>query len=99
MTKRILKSILVVSVAVLVMSTTLTMGILYRYFGKQIGKELRREAAYLAIAVEKEGMEAFDSLPADAQRITYVDTDGTVLFDNADPELLELIRNTAASLL
>ena len=35
MTKRILKSILVVSVAVLVMSTTLTMGILYRYFGKQ----------------------------------------------------------------
>lgn len=90
MTKRILKSILVVSVAVLVMSTTLTMGILYRYFGKQIGKELRREAAYLAIAVEKEGMEAFESLPPEAERITYIAEDGSVLFDSeADEDSME----------
>lgn len=90
MTKRILKSILVVSVAVLVMSTTLTMGILYRYFGKQIGKELRREAAYLAIAVEKEGMGAFESLPPEAERITYIAEDGSVLFDSeADEDSME----------
>ena len=90
MTKRILKSILVVSVAVLVMSTTLTMGILYRYFGKQIGKELRREAAYLAIAVEKEGMEAFESLPPEAERVTYIAEDGSVLFDSeADEDSME----------
>lgn len=90
MTKRILKSILVVSVAVLVMSTTLTMGILYRYFGKQIGKELRREAAYLAIAVEKEGMEAFESLPPEAERVTYIAEDGSVLFDSeADENSME----------
>lgn len=90
MTKRILKSILVVSVAVLVMSTTLTMGILYRYFGKQIGKELRREAAYLAIAVEKEGMEAFEFLPPEAERITYIAEDGSVLFDSeADEDSME----------
>ena len=90
MTKRILKSILVVSVAVLVMSTTLTMGILYRYFGKQIGKELRREAAYLAIAVEKEGMGAFESLPPEAERVTYIAEDGSVLFDSeADEDSME----------
>lgn len=90
MTKRILKSILVVSVAVLVMSTTLTMGILYRYFGKQIGKELRREAAYLAIAVEREGMEAFESLPPEAERVTYIAEDGSVLFDSeADEDSME----------
>lgn len=90
MTKRILKSILVVSVAVLVMSTTLTMGILYRYFGKQIGKELRREAAYLAIAVEKEGMGAFESLPPETERITYIAEDGSVLFDSeADEDSME----------
>ena len=90
MTKRILKSILVVSVVVLVMSTTLTMGILYRYFGKQIGKELRREAAYLAIAVEKEGMEAFESLPPEAERVTYIAEDGSVLFDSeADEDSME----------
>lgn len=90
MTKRILKSILAVSVAVLVMSTALTMGILYRYFGKQIGKELRREAAYLAIAVEKEGMEAFASLPPEAERVTYIAEDGSVLFDSeADEDSME----------
>lgn len=90
MTKRILKSILAVSVAVLVMSTALTMGILYRYFGKQIGKELRREAAYLAIAVEKEGMEAFESLPPEAERVTYIAEDGSVLFDSeADEDSME----------
>ena len=82
MTKRIFKSIFVVSLLVLAGSTGLTLSILYHYFGKQLEKELRTEAAYLAIAVEKEGLEAFESLPAQAERVTYVDKDGTVLFDN-----------------
>ncbi len=83
MTKRIFKSILLAAFVVLLASIGLTLGVLYNHFGNQLEKELRTEAEYLAIAVEKEGMKAFDSLPADAQRITYVDTDGTVLFDNA----------------
>lgn len=83
MTKRILKSILLVSVIILALSTGLTMGILYNHFGKQLEKELRTEAEYLSIAVEKEGLEAFSNLPAGAERITYIDEDGTVLFDNS----------------
>ena len=83
MTKRIFKSILLAAFVVLLASAGLTLGVLYNHFGNQLEKELRTEAEYLAIAVEKEGMKAFDSLPAEAQRITYVDTDGTVLFDNA----------------
>lgn len=83
MTKRIFKSILLAAFVVLLASAGLTLGVLYNHFGNQLEKELRTEAEYLAIAVEKEGIKAFDSLPADAQRITYVDTDGTVLFDNA----------------
>ena len=55
MTKRIFKSIFVVSLLVLAGSTGLTLSILYHYFGNQLEKELRTEAAYLAIAVEKEG--------------------------------------------
>lgn len=82
MTKRIFKSIFVVSLLVLAGSTGLTLSILYHYFGNQLEKELRTEVAYLAIAVEKEGLEAFESLPAQAERVTYVDKDGTVLFDN-----------------
>ena len=90
MTKRILKSILLVSVIVLTVSSALTMGILYNYFGKQLVKELRKEAAYLAISVEKEGMEAFDFLPHEAERVTYIDQDGNVLFDSvADENAME----------
>ena len=90
MTKRILKSILLVSVIVLTVSSALTMGILYNYFGKQLVKELRKEAAYLAISVEKKGMEAFESLPHEAERVTYIDQDGNVLFDSvADENTME----------
>ena len=82
MTKRIFKSIILASVIVLLASGGLTMGVLYNHFGNQLEEELRTEAEFLSIAVEDEGMSAFDSLPADSERITYIDTDGTVLYDN-----------------
>lgn len=86
MTKRILRSIRLVAVLVLAASTGATLGILYYHFGGQLEEELRREASYLSVSVEKEGIEAFDDLPADAERVTYIDTDGTVLFDNRADE-------------
>ena len=82
MTKRIFKSIILASVIVLLASGGLTMGVLYNHFGNQLEEELCTEAEFLSIAVEDEGMSAFDSLPADSERITYIDTDGTVLYDN-----------------
>ena len=82
MTKRIFTSIILASVIVLLASGGLTMGVLYNHFGNQLEEELRTEAEFLSIAVEDEGMSAFDSLPADSERITYIDTDGTVLYDN-----------------
>ena len=54
MTKRIFKSILLAAFVVLLASTGLTLGVLYNHFGNQLEKELRTEAEYLAIAVEKE---------------------------------------------
>ena len=50
MTKKIFKSMLFVSMIVLFAGSGLIMGILYHYFGKQLAKELKTEAAYLAIA-------------------------------------------------
>ena len=82
MTKRIFKSLILASVIVLLASGGLTMGVLYNHFGNQLEEELRTEAEFLSIAVENEGMGAFDSIPSEAERITYIDTDGTVLFDN-----------------
>lgn len=90
MTKRIFTSIILASVIVLLASGGLTMGVLYNHFGNELEKELRTEAEFLSIAVEDKGMDAFDSLPAEAERITYIDTDGTVLFDNrSDTETME----------
>ncbi len=82
MTKRIFTSIILASVIVLLASGGLTMGVLYNHFGNQLEEELRTEAEFLSIAVENEGMGAFDSIPSEAERITYIDTDGAVLFDN-----------------
>lgn len=90
MTKRILKSILAVSFLLLVASTGLTMGVLYRHFGNQLEKELRTEAEYLSVAIEGQGDSVFEKLPADVARVTYIDTDGTVLFDSkADAAKME----------
>lgn len=79
MTKRIFKSIFAVSLIVLATCTGVTLGILYHYFGNQLQKELKTEAAYLAIAVERDGIDALEALPAQAERVTYIDEDGTVL--------------------
>lgn len=62
MTKRILKSILAVSFLLLVASTGLTMGVLYRHFGNQLEKELRTEAEYLSVAIEGQGDSVFEKL-------------------------------------
>ena len=82
MTKSIFRSIMLVSALVLVIGLGFIMGILYHYFGSQIEKELKSETAYLAISVENMGLSALDKLPAESARVTLIDEDGTVLFDN-----------------
>lgn len=90
MTKKILKSILLVSVIVLFAGAGLTMGVLYHHFGKQLENELQMETSYLALALEHGEEDVLESLPSGAQRVTYIDKDGTVLFDNlAKPETME----------
>lgn len=82
MTKRIFRSIMLVSALVLVIGLGFIMGILYHYFGSQIEKELKSETAYLAISVENMGLSALEKLPAESARVTLIAEDGTVLFDN-----------------
>lgn len=90
MTKRIFRSIFMVSSVILGISICLVMGILYGYFGEQLEKELRQEAVYLSIAVEKDGAESLKALPKNSERVTLIDAEGTVLYDNkADAETME----------
>ena len=56
MTKKIFKSTVLVSAMILILGSALVMGILYRYFGKQLDGELEKEASYLAYGVEQSGV-------------------------------------------
>ena len=90
MTKRIFRSIFSVSAVILVISIGLILGLLYGHFGKRLEKELKQEAAYLALAVEKDGEESLAKLSKTGERVTLIDSDGTVLYDNKiDPAAME----------
>ena len=90
MTKRIFCSIFSVSAVILVISIGLIMGLLYGHFGDQLEKELKQEAVYLAIAVENDGVESLNRLSKTGERVTLIDEDGTVLYDNkADAGTME----------
>ena len=45
MTKKIFKSTVLASAAVLILGVAFVMGILYQYFGKQLNSELEKEVA------------------------------------------------------
>ena len=82
MTKKIFKSIMFVCALVLAVGLAAVMGILYRNFDGQMRKELSKEAAYLAYGVEQQGLNYLKNIKDKSARITYIDQDGTVLFDN-----------------
>lgn len=82
MTKKIFKSIMLVCALVLTVGLAAVMGILYSNFDGQMRKELSKEAAYLAYGVEQQGVDYLKNIKDKSARITYIDQDGTVLFDN-----------------
>ena len=67
---------------VLAVGLAAVMGILYSNFDGQMRKELSKEAAYLAYGVEQQGVDYLKNIKDKSARITYIDQDGTVLFDN-----------------
>ena len=82
MTKKIFKSIMFVCALVLTVGLAAVMGILYSNFDGQMRKELSKEATYLAYGVEQQGVDYLKNIKDKSARITYIDQDGTVLFDN-----------------
>lgn len=82
MTKKIFKSIMFVCALVLAVGLAAVMGILYSNFDGQMRKELSKEAAYLTYGVKQQGVDYLKNIKDKSARITYIDQDGTVLFDN-----------------
>lgn len=88
MNKKIFRSSLLTVCLVLAATIALIMGLLFHFFEKQIQTELANEAGFVAQALENEGAGYFDGFDnrnsrlAGNNRVTWIDKNGTVLFDS-----------------
>lgn len=90
MTSKIFKSILSVAIAVLLASLVIIIGVLYPYFGDVQESQLKDELSLAADATEQLGKSYLEGLDYNRYRLTWVDSDGTVLFDShADAAAME----------
>ena len=90
MTKKIFRSILLTSLAVLLISLSIAVGCLYYYFGNVQEQQLDCELTLAAGAVEESGIGYLERLETDDLRLTLVDADGAVLYDtNVDAAAME----------
>ncbi len=81
MTGKIFRSTVFVAVVVLLCSLGIVMGVLYNHFsGVQVG-QLKDELSLAVTGTEQYGNRFLENVEADRFRLTWIDTDGTVLFD------------------
>lgn len=86
MTRRIFRSILAVTVAILLAGFLMILGSLYGYFEDQLVEELASATVYIARGVETGGTQYLTSGLPDDHRVTWVAADGAVLFENWEEE-------------
>ncbi len=82
MKNKIFKSTCLVGVVTLLCSLVLIMGVLYEYFTSVQLKQLEVDSEFVASAVEKDGLDYLNSLDSSNCRVTWISSDGEVLFDN-----------------
>ena len=81
MTKKIFQSIIIVAATVLLASLTIILGVFYEYFGNIQKGQLTDELNLASVSVIKDGVDYLEQLHSDHYRLTWIDTDGTVLYD------------------
>lgn len=82
MTGRIFLSIFLSALAVLTVSFILIFGVLYSHTASTAGSELKIQLGLAAAAVETEGKAYLEDLDPEGCRITWIDADGTVLYES-----------------
>lgn len=82
MTKRIFRTIFIVAVGVFLASIVLFMTVLYDNFSAVGQSQLRAQIDLAAQGVVHEGIAYFDGLESKNYRITWIGTDGSVLYDS-----------------
>lgn len=87
MTKRIFRAIFYVSLGVLAASSLILMTFVGDYISDNTQRTMRAEAAYIAAAIEKEGIAYLEDLSeTNTQRLTWIAADGSVLYDSVVDE-------------
>ena len=82
MTKKIFRSTLLVAAVVLLSSLGIILGALYSYFTSLQVQQLKDELGIAAMGTEQYGGAFLEDVGNDRFRITWVASDGTVLFDS-----------------
>ena len=82
MSKKIFRSICLAAVAVLLVSLTLVMAVMYQHFEDQVIRELQTEADYLAADIRRDGADILEEMSLAGRRITLVSSDGQVIYDS-----------------
>lgn len=90
MLKRTFLYMLALIAMVLFSTIGLVMGAFYTYFEEIYLQELVNDAEYLSIGVERDGTDYLEQLNKDSLRITWIASDGRVLYDNqSDSQTME----------
>ncbi|MBE7001856.1 MAG: two-component sensor histidine kinase [Ruminococcaceae bacterium] len=90
MTSKIFRSTVFVAVVVLLCSLGIVIGVLYNHFtGAQV-EQLKDELSLAVTGTEQYGNAFLENVETDRFRVTWIDADGTVLFDTwADESAME----------
>ena len=81
MTRKIFRSILLVAGVVLAAGMVIMTGCLYSYFGGVQEQQLQDELSLAVSGVENGGTAYLERLPAERFRLTWIASDGRVLYD------------------
>lgn len=82
MKKKIFQSILRVTIVILFISLILITGVLHNYFQKIQNQQLKEELALASLGVEQGEMQYLSGLEEHNNRITWIDSNGNIRFDN-----------------
>ncbi len=81
MTKRIFRSIFVVAAVVLLLSLAVVLGVLYNHYSDVQWQQLESELELTRLGLEVSGQDYLASITAEDFRVTWIDRNGSVLFD------------------
>ena len=90
MTSKIFRSTVFVAAVVLLCSLSVVVGVMYNHFTQVQVEQLKEELSLAVTGTEQYGNAFLENVEADRFRITWIDVDGTVLFDTqADQTIME----------